>query len=80
MSARDTVTGAIRAIAPELDDADLTDDAHLQQDLDLDSMDFLDVVTELCQRTGLAIPEADYPQLATVGACTAYVEQHATAA
>ena len=77
MSARDTVIEAIRAIAPELDASELTDDAHLQQDLDLDSMDVLDVVTELAERTGVAIPESDYDQLATIGDCTAYLERQA---
>lgn len=75
MSTRDTVTEAIRAVAPELGDAELTDEAHLQQDLDLDSMDFLDVMTELSERTGLDIPESDYEQLATVGDCAAYLER-----
>lgn len=75
MTSRTTVIEAIRAVAPELDAAALTDGAHLQQDLDLDSMDFLDVVTELGERAGIEIPESDYPQLATIGDCTAYLEQ-----
>lgn len=77
MNTRDTVIEAIRTIAPELDDSELTDDARLQQDLDLDSMDVLDVVTELGRRTGVAIPETDYPRLTTIGGCTTYLEQHA---
>lgn len=77
MTTRTTVIEAIRAVAPELDEAELTDGAHLQQDLDLDSMDFLDVVTALSERTGIEIPEADYPQLATVGDCAAYLERRA---
>lgn len=77
MSARDTVIEAIRTIAPELDDSELTDDAHLQQDLDLDSMDVLDVVTEFVNRTGVAIPESDYGELATIGDCVAYLDRRA---
>lgn len=80
MSTRDTVLDAIRTVAPELGDAELTDDAHLQQDLDLDSMDFLDVVGELTDRTGVEIPESDYDQLATIGDCAAYLERRAAAA
>lgn len=75
MSTRDTVLDAIRAVAPELSDDELTDDAHLQQDLDLDSMDFLDVVTELSRRTGTTIPESDYGELRTIAACAAYLER-----
>lgn len=79
MSARDIVLDAIRLVAPELDASELTDDAHLQQDLDLDSMDVLDVVTELAERTGVAIPETDYDQLATIGDCAAYLERRVVA-
>lgn len=80
MSTRDTVLDAIRTVAPELDDDELGDDAHLQQDLDLDSMDFLDVVAELTEGTGVEIPESDYDQLATIGDCVAYLERRTTAA
>lgn len=73
---RDTVIDAIRAIAPELASDDLPPDARLQEDLDLDSMDFLDVVTELGRRSGIEIPERDYPALTTVGGCTTYLERH----
>jgi acyl carrier protein len=77
---RETVIAAIRAVAPELDADDLTDDARLQEDLDLDSMDFLDVVTGLSERTGVDIPERDYPELATIGDCVAYLERHTATA
>lgn len=53
------------AIAPDLDAATIDDNAHLQDDLGLDSMDFLNLVSALHKRFGLPIPEADYPRLAT---------------
>lgn len=64
---------AIRNVAPELAEEDLVLDARLQEDLDLDSMDFLDVVTELAIRSGVEIPERDYRELATVGGCIDYL-------
>lgn len=67
------VVEAIRSVAPEVDEGDLVPGARLQEDLDLDSMDFLDVVTELAVRTGVEIPERDYPQLATVQGCVDYL-------
>lgn len=79
MNTRDIVIDAIRAVAPELSDDELTDDAHLQQDLDLDSMDVLDVVTEISQQIGVAIPESDYGELRTIGSCTAYVGRRVAA-
>lgn len=77
---RESVVAAILAVAPELDADDLTDDARLQEDLDLDSMDFLDVVTGLAERTGVDIPERDYPELATIGGAAAYLERHTATA
>lgn len=79
MNPRDIVIDAIRAVAPELSDDELTDDAHLQQDLDLDSMDVLDVVTEISQQTGVEIPESDYGELHTIGSCAAYVGRRVAA-
>jgi acyl carrier protein len=67
------VVAAIQSIAPEVDESDLNPGARLQEDLDLDSMDFLDVITELAIRTGVEIPERDYPQLATVQGCVDYL-------
>jgi acyl carrier protein len=67
------VVAAIQSIAPEVDESDLVPGARLQEDLDLDSMDFLDVITELAIRTGVEIPERDYPQLATVQGCVDYL-------
>lgn len=68
-----TVLDAIRSVAPEVDEAELLPEARLQEDLDLDSMDFLDVVTELAVRTGVEIPERDYPLLATIQGCADYL-------
>jgi len=46
---------------------------RLRDQLDLDSMDFLDIVMELRKRYGVEVPEADYPQLATLDSCEAYL-------
>ena len=52
----------------------LDPDQPLRDQLDLDSMDFLDIVMELRKRHKLQIPEDDYPQLATLNSCTNYLE------
>jgi acyl carrier protein len=49
-------------------------DQPLRDQLDLDSMDFLDIVMELRKRHQLQIPEEDYPQLATLDSCVKYLE------
>jgi acyl carrier protein len=70
---RDIACAALSDIAPEADLATLSDKAVLRDELDLDSMDFLNFVTGLHQRTGIDIPEVDYPRLATMGKVIAYL-------
>ncbi len=74
-SLRDTVIAALTAVAPEADASDLDPTAQLTEELDLDSMDFLNVVTELSERLGVDIPERDYPRLSTLEGAVAYLEQ-----
>lgn len=62
----------IVSIAPDLDPETIDDGDRLQEDLELDSMDILNLMVALNDRLGVAIPEADYPKLAAVGAAVAY--------
>lgn len=52
-------------IAPDIDPGTVPPDAHLQDDLGLDSMDILNLVTALHARLGIDIPERSYPEIAT---------------
>lgn len=63
----------LTAIAPELAPEEIADDAHLQEDLGLDSMDFLNLVAALHGRFGVAVPEGDYARLATPAAAVDYL-------
>jgi len=65
----------LTTVAPDLDAASIGDDDHLQDDLGLDSMDFLNLVGALHARFGLPIPEADYPRLATPALARAYLAE-----
>jgi acyl carrier protein len=65
----------LTAVAPDLDAASIGDSDHLQEDLGLDSMDFLNLVSALHKRFGLPIPEADYPRLATPAKAVAYLAE-----
>jgi len=67
------LTRLLRRIAPEVDPSELVPDALLQEEFDLDSMDFLNLVTALDEEAGVDVPERDYPQLATVGGFVDYV-------
>jgi acyl carrier protein len=73
---RAIVRSIVREIAPEVDSDSLADDADLREELELDSMDFLNLVTALHERTGVDVPERDYPHLASVDACVAYLSDH----
>ncbi len=63
----------IEDIDDEADFAGLDPDEPLRDQLELDSMDFLDIVMELRKRHQLQIPEEDYPQLATLNSCVTYL-------
>ena len=53
-------------IAPEADLEALNDDEDMREALDLDSMDFLNFVIGLNKKSGVSIPESDYPNLFTM--------------
>jgi acyl carrier protein len=67
------VMDKILDIAPEADFATLDPDDGLREQLDLDSMDFLNVVIGLHEALGIDIPEADYPKLFTLNDAVAYL-------
>lgn len=60
-------------VAPDLDADDIGENDHLQDDLGLDSMDVLNLVTALHDRLGVDIPEADYPRIATLRLAGSYL-------
>ncbi len=61
-------------IAPDEDLSGLDADKPFREQLELDSMDFLDIVMELRKRHKIQIPEADYKQLASLSSTVAYLE------
>lgn len=63
----------LAGIAPEADLATVRDDEDLRAALDLDSMDFMNFVIGLSERSGRAIPEADTPRLRTRRGLVAYL-------
>jgi len=73
-SIKDLIVEIIEDIDDEADFDGLDSDQPLRDQLDLDSMDFLDIVMELRKRHQLQIPEEDYPQLASLSSCVNYLE------
>ena len=67
------VLDIIADIAPDEDLSNVKPDVRLRDQLQLDSMDFLDIVMELRKRYKIEVPKEDYPQLATLDSCVAYL-------
>ena len=71
---RDVILDILEDIAPDEDLTDLKDDIAFRDQLELDSMDFLDIVMELRKRYRVQIPEEDYPELASMQSTCKYHE------
>lgn len=69
---RALVFDLLAEIAPEAEPQSLAGNEDLREALDLDSMDFLNLVGGLHRRSGRDIPEADYPKLFTLDGIVAY--------
>ena len=67
------VLDIIEVVAPDADLSDIKGDVRLRDQLDLDSMDFLDIVMELRKRYKVEVPKEDYPRLATLDSCAEYL-------
>ena len=70
---RITIIEELVKIAPDIAPEDIEDTDHLSDDLGLDSMDILNLVTALHHRIGVDVPEPDYPKLATLPSAVAYI-------
>ena len=70
---RAVVISVLTNVAPDVDPTAIDPDAELLEQLDIDSMDFLNIVVEINSRTGIEIPERDYPKLSTLNEAVNYL-------
>jgi acyl carrier protein len=70
---QNAVIDIIRTVAPDEDLTHLVPSEKLREQIELDSMDFLDIVMELRKRHGVHVPESDYKELATLDGCVSYL-------
>jgi len=70
----DEILDILSDIAPDEDLSGLVADKPFREQLELDSMDFLDIVMELRKRHRIQIPEQDYKELASLTSTVAYLE------
>ena len=71
---REEILDILEAIAPDEDLTQIDDAVNFRDQLELDSMDFLDIVMELRKRHRIQIPEDDYVQLASMNTTVAFLE------
>lgn len=70
---RAAILDSISDVAPEADVSTLDPDRTFAFELDLDSMDVLNVAMGIEERTGVAIPERDHARVGTVNSLVAYL-------
>lgn len=71
---RDEIIDILEDIAPDEELDGLDDEKSFRDQLELDSMDFLDIVMELRKRHKVQVPEEDYGHLASMGSTVSYLE------
>ncbi|ADB18892.1 acyl carrier protein [Pirellula staleyi DSM 6068] len=71
---REEILDILSDIAPDEDLSGLVDEKAFREQLELDSMDFLDIVMELRKRHRIQIPEEDYKNLASMHSTVTYLE------
>ena len=68
------VAEELRRIAPDIELDDIDRGGDLREEYDIDSMDFLNLVTALGKRFALPMPEADYPCMRSFDTLVAYLD------
>ena len=71
---RAMILEVIHEIVPDEDLSNLKGDVRIRDQIEMDSMDFLDIVMELRKRYGIKVPEEDYMKLSTLNGSVAYLE------
>lgn len=63
----------LHKIALRVDPNEIDPAVDLREQIDLDSMDILNLAVAIHEATGVDIPEADYPQMTSLNGCVAYL-------
>ena len=72
----DRVFGALKSVAPEIEDQFIDPEKILRDQIEIDSMDFLNFVNALGTAFDIDIPEDVYPRLASISGCVRYIKAH----
>jgi acyl carrier protein len=71
---RAMILEVIHEIVPDEDLSNLKGDIRIRDQIEMDSMDFLDVIMELRKRYSVVVPEDDYMELSTLDSSVKYLE------
>lgn len=63
----------LKSIAPEIDEDELVEELNLRDQVDLDSMDYLNFLTKISKSFNRIIPEKDYNQIKTLNSLIDYL-------
>ena len=70
---RTVVLDVLGTVAPEAREVEIRPEVNFREQLDFDSLDFLNFAIALTKRLGVEIPESDYPKLSSLGGCVTYL-------
>lgn len=76
---RNRILAVLASVAPELDPTDLDPKVNFRDQVDFDSLDFLNFIIGLHKAFGVDIPEGDYPKLYSLAGCLEYFTRSAAA-
>jgi acyl carrier protein len=68
------IAAALDEVVPGADIQGIDADEDFVYELDIDSMDFLNFVISVHERTGIDIPERDYPKLSSLNKAMGYLQ------
>ena len=71
---RSMIIEVIQEIVPDEDVSNLKGDIRIRDQIEMDSMDFLDMLMELRKRYSITVPEDDYMKLSTLDGAISYLE------
>ena len=75
---KQAIIGQILEIAPDINEGDIIPDENIQRSLEIDSFDFLQILTALNDILGVEVPENDYAKVDTLEHMVEYFEQRLT--
>ena len=76
--AKTVIFDVLGGVAPEIDPTDVEHDVDLSEQLDLDSMDFLNWMIGISEATKVEIPQRDASEFLTIDGAANYLVKHAT--